>query len=72
MDDEAQIMCYIGRKSCGCVVAATVDEPQYREDVAKDIADWLRSGLTIERVTVEYARQNLNFSCPHKQQPAST
>ena len=51
-------MAYIARKSCGCMVAAAVDEPDHREDTANEIAEWIRAGLTVERVTVDYVRAN--------------
>lgn len=43
-------MAYIGQKPCGCVVAAAVDIPECRKETAKDVAEWIRSGLTVERV----------------------
>ncbi len=58
---------YIGRKVCGCVVAATSISGQNPTEVANDVADFIRSGLTIEKVTSEYVR--LNFKgCPHDKQ----
>lgn len=52
---------YIGRKKCGCVVAARVDA-DYRggEAVAADVADFIKSGYTVERVTTEEARTLLH------------
>lgn len=50
---------YIARcKKCNAIVMATVDIPEHAEDVANDIADCVRRGFTIERVTVGYVRQN--------------
>ncbi|MCK9568589.1 hypothetical protein M0R72_06580 [Candidatus Pacearchaeota archaeon] len=43
-------MAYIAVKSCGCVVGAVVDIPECRKETAKDVAEWIRNGLTIERV----------------------
>jgi len=58
---------YIGRKPCGCVVFAMVDEPnptpQYRKDLAKELARCIRQGLEIERVTVEYVRNLSSIGC---------
>lgn len=57
-------MAYIGRKACGCCVAAAVDKPEHRKDTAKHVAQWVRSGLTIERVPVDDARKALK-KCEH-------
>lgn len=59
-------MAYIGRKSCGCVVAAYVDDPERRKDTAKEVASWIRDGLTVEHVTVTYANEQFKWDCPHK------
>lgn len=58
---------YIGREpECGCATCATVDDGEHPAQVAKDIAQWVRWGLTVERVTVEAARAVL-AACPHWQ-----
>lgn len=64
---SAETMCYVGIKACGCAVAACVDLPDMKKDTAKCIAKWTRDGLTIERKTVQWARENL-FECTHKKQ----
>jgi NADPH:quinone reductase-like Zn-dependent oxidoreductase len=55
---------YVGIKNCGCMVAAMVDNPEHKKDTAKEIAKWIREGLTIERVTAEYVRENFK-KCNH-------
>lgn len=56
---------YIGRKpDCGCVVAIIVDMPEYKKDVAKQVAEFIRDGLEIERVDLDAGKQELH-SCPH-------
>ena len=45
-------------------VAAAVDKPEHRKDTAKHVAQWVRSGLTIERVPVDDARKALK-KCEH-------
>ena len=40
------ITVFIGKERDGCIVAAAVDHP----DVRVDLADWIRMGLTVERV----------------------
>lgn len=62
---------YIGVKPCGCAVAAIVDRPEYKADVAKALRNWIKHDLTIERVTVEAARERLK-QCPHKPAPEPT
>ena len=53
--------CYVGFKTCGCAVAAVVDDSP---DVSKDVAKFIRHGLTIERKTIEETR-GLLHSCIH-------
>lgn len=58
--------CYVGRKPCGCTVAACMDMPKHKKDVAKFLADCVKDGLTIERVTLDDARCTLK-RCECKQ-----
>jgi hypothetical protein len=59
--------CYIGRRSCGCVVAALViDTARGQKETGKIIGQWVSEGLMIERVTTEYVRQHFTFTCPHR------
>ena len=51
---------------CGCVVATTVDAPEYARDTAKEVAAWVRDGLTISRHTVEEVRAMPFRRCPHR------
>ena len=41
---------YIGKKDCGCVVFACVDEPEYKDDTAESLAEAIRDGYTIEHI----------------------
>lgn len=50
---------YMGREACGHVVAVMVDNPAHKRDTAREIARWIRDGLTIERGTVAEAREAL-------------
>ena len=52
------MMSYVGRKTCGCIVAAIIDDPDHRKEVAKEIAAWIKDGLTVERVTNDYVREH--------------
>lgn len=54
-------MAYIGRKSCGCIVAATVDDPIFKKDTAKFVAKLLRDGLFVERVSCQFVRDNMKM-----------
>lgn len=40
---------YVGRKACGCAVAAVVDDPRFAKDTAKAVADFIKSGYAVER-----------------------
>ena len=57
-------MSYIGRcRQCHKVYMAVVDEPEHADDVARDVAKVLADGDTIERVTVEWVRENWGDTC---------
>jgi hypothetical protein len=63
----AERMCYIGRASCGCVVASVMDTGQSRARVAQSVAEFIKNDLVIERVTVSYVRENFCIDgCPHR------
>ncbi len=59
---------YIGRKTCGCVVFAMVDDPEHKKETAKEIAKCIRQGLTIERMTVKEVRELEMFGCKHEKE----
>ena len=48
---DAEPMSYIGRKACGCIVAAVVDMQDHKKETAKAVRQFISDGLTIERVT---------------------
>jgi len=57
---------YIGRKPCGCMVTAIIDNPDTSRAVATEVASWLRQGLTVERVTHQVVRDEfMGWMCPH-------
>lgn len=65
-EDGGAAMCYIGRTTAankhhpvGTVAAAMVDDGTDQKSVAKNLADWVKSGCIIERVPVEWVRKNL-------------
>lgn len=57
---------YIGRASCGCVVAVCVDDPAHPKITADMVAEIIRIGLTVERVPDDYVREHLTWKCSHK------
>lgn len=60
-----QVFAYVGIKPCGHAVAAAVDRPEHKKENAREVAKWMRSGLTVERWTVERVRTDLHFcKCP--------
>lgn len=63
MSDETEPLAYIARKSCGCFIYAGIDTPTAASENAREIAWCIRKGYTIERVTVQYVRENWRSSC---------
>ena len=59
MDNEP--MAYIATHSCGGWVLVTVDLPERAKDNAKEIAQCITDGLTVERVTVQAVRTTLKM-----------
>ena len=51
------MMAYVSRRPCGHPVALMVDEPDYRKDTATFVGREIRVGHTVERVTLERARE---------------
>jgi hypothetical protein len=44
-------MAYVAyHADCGKVVACTIDNPEHKKEVAKDVADWIRRGDTVEHI----------------------
>lgn len=60
---------YVGRAPCGCVQLLMVDMPDFRKDTAKSVAEAIREGLSIERITIEESRRlakEITWDCQHK------
>ena len=54
---------YAGRDpECGCIVACTIDTGD--KTTADDVADFIRQGLTIDRMFIEEIRAA--FGCVHR------
>jgi hypothetical protein len=47
------------------VTGLILDEPQYRKDVAKQIAKWIGYGLVIERMTAKEGRALFDLCTCH-------
>ena len=63
MNDKEMTPCYIGRcPKCNSPCAATVDDPKYTTHVRRDVAQFMKEGLVIERQTVKWVRENFE-SC---------
>lgn len=60
---------YIGRKPCGCMVAAIVDEPDMAKIIAEWLPKWIAQGLTIEHVHHDVVRSEFVTNCPHPDMP---
>lgn len=79
MNDHAKARCYIGRCKCGNIVAATVidldgltpeRQASHMKDVRKDVADFMREGLSIEQMDVEEVRKSFaSCTCPKPEKP---
>lgn len=68
MPMETELMSYAGIKKCGCCVAAAVDNPEHKAETAKEVAKWIREGLTIERKTKQWVKENFTIcECDDKQ-----
>jgi hypothetical protein len=57
-------MDYIARKKCGCVVGICIDHAD--KDTARRVADWIKDGLTIDRVPVKEAVALFTTPCTHE------
>jgi hypothetical protein len=58
--------CYIAKSKCGCITGVVTDMGD--KDTAKDVADFIKSGRTISRMTIaEFQRHH--FGCIHKEKP---
>lgn len=66
-NEGADFPAYIARCKCGCgaIVFAAVDDPRHADDVARDVAECIRDGYTIERSTVGVVRTE-PFGCQAK------
>jgi len=59
--------CYVGILPCGCCVAAVVDTGD--RFTAKETAEFIRRGYTVERKPIEWVRENLHRCIHQKAKP---
>lgn len=60
--DQTQNMTYVARcKECGRMVAAMSDNPDMLRELADTVRDWIKAGLTVDRVSVEDVREGFAF-----------
>ena len=60
-------MCYVASKpGAPGYCCAAVDNPEHAAATAKDVAKWIRRGLSVTRVTVQAARDGLGEYLQHK------
>lgn len=58
---------YLGYSECGCPVFISLDIPSGRKELAKEIADFVRQGLPIERLPKDEAKEKFCASeCEHE------
>ena len=56
-------MAYAAICKCGGVVAATMDVPEHKRDVAKTVAEWIRDELAVERISSGSVRERWGCKC---------
>jgi hypothetical protein len=57
--DDAMVYVAADPEQPGAAWAVAVDEPKYAKDNAKLVADWMREGAHVMRVSVPVAREML-------------
>ena len=57
--------CYVGRLTCGCLVAWVYDNGKHPKEVAESVAEFIRNGYAVERANTDDVRSQLG-PCKHK------
>ena len=60
---DKNVPAYVGKKECGCVIAAVVDDGTDSEAVSRNVAEFVKDGLIVERQTVGYVREHWGCHC---------
>ena len=61
---DEDVLCYAAFSKCGCIAAINVDREEYRKDVAKTVAGWIREGHEVRRITVAEGRHFMEIRVP--------
>lgn len=57
---EEQRYAYVGVcRKCGALCCASVDTPERTKENARYTSQWIRQGMTVERVTADVVRARL-------------
>lgn len=64
-DEDNAAMCYVAEYPCGCNKAVTVDMPEHKKDTALFVAECIKDGATIHRMTVAQFKAG-SFGCDCK------
>lgn len=51
--------CYVGIKTCGCMVAWVYDSKEHPKDVAKSVAQFIKDGYRVESANTDDIRSKL-------------
>lgn len=54
---------YLGICEHGKARAIFIDRPEYARDIAREIAEWVRDGLTVQHVTEDEGRAAIQERC---------
>lgn len=60
--------CYVGMLPCGCGAAIVRDMPEFKQDTAKDVAEFIKLGYAVERLPHAAACERFDAKCsayPH-------
>jgi len=60
--------CYVGRMpGCRCLGVVVVDSKEHMKDTSKTVANAVKNGLEVERMTIEDFRNSKDsFGCAHE------
>ena len=61
----AEPMAYVASCPHGHFVGVCVDEPAYAKSTAKDVADWIKRGCSVQHMTLEEARPLIKVDPQH-------
>lgn len=50
MSADGNVFCYVGFNAAGKARAFVRDDPKFRADTAKTVAEWIKEGRTVRRM----------------------